>query len=149
MNPVTPSQFKTAKPQFASVADNVVQSYLDLALMLAGENWPTQESYDAAQIALTCHLMTLDGLGDDPYSTGFSSGNAYYSSIKTGDVTLTRYQNAAQSAGQSTGAWLSSTPCGQFYLLMLRNFKAQARLIMGGVGSRGGTAYAKDGWWYW
>jgi len=149
MTPVTPEKFKAAKPQFATVDDAVVQSYLDLALILVGESWPTQEIYDQAIISMTCHLMTLDGLGTDPGSSNFALGNDVYETIKTGVVTLTRFKSAAQEAGISTKGWLSQTKCGQFYMVLNKSFHGGPRIAFGGVGPIGGpTAYAKDGWFW-
>lgn len=138
--PVTPSQFKTAKPQFSTVLDATVQTYLDLASLWVDSSWP-EKIYQPAAIAATCHLMTLDGLGTDAESQGQASGSAQFQTIKSGELTLTRYQKS--SGGMSYIDWLSRTACGQFFYQLLRMAKGGPRVAMGGVGC-GISPYAKD-----
>jgi hypothetical protein len=138
---MTPAQFKVLKPQFASVPDVRVQSYLDMAARIVFD--PDDQD---ALAALTCHLMTLDGLGTDASSKSFATGAASYQSIKSGQLTLTRYQKAA--GGSSYADWLGQTPCGQFYALLLKMARGGPRIARGGP-SRCITAYAKDGWPLW
>jgi hypothetical protein len=138
---MTPAQFKVLKPQFASVPDVRVQSYLDMAARIVFD----PEDQDAVA-SLTCHLMTLDGLGTDASSKSFATGAASYQSIKSGQLTLTRFQKAA--GGSSYADWLGQTPCGQFYALLLKMARGGPRVARGGP-SRCITAYAKDGWPLW
>lgn len=140
ITPVTPAAFKTAKPQFAAVADPTVQAYLDMAGLWVDESWP-ERIYPQAVISATCHLMTLDGLGTDAESQGQVSGAAQYQSIKSGELTLTRYQKAAGEASYSD--WLGQTKCGEFFLQLLRMAKGGPRIAMGGVGNCY-SGYAKD-----
>lgn len=135
---MTPTEFKTLKPQFADVPDETVQMYLDLAGRYVFD--PTN---DDAVAALTCHFMTLEGLGTDAASKSFASGEAAYQSIKSGQLTLTRYQKAA-GEGATFSSWLRQTPCGQFYALLLKMERGGPRLVSGGVGHCV-TAYSKDG----
>lgn len=137
---VTPAEFKTAKPQFSGVSDETVQVYLGLAALWVDESWP-EKLYRPAVIAATCHLMTLDGLGTDAQSQSFSSGEAAYQSIRSGEVTLTRYQKAAGE--QSYSDWLGQTACGAFFLQLLRMAMAGPRIAMGGIGGCH-SGYAKD-----
>lgn len=137
---VTVAQFKTAKPQFAAVPDATVQAYLDMtaAIVFDPEN-------DLAVIALTCHLMTLDGLGTDAQSVSWATGEAGYQTIRSGQLTLTRFQKAA--GGSSYVDWLGQTGCGQFYALLLRANGGGPRIASGGSGV-GKSYYAKD-WPFW
>lgn len=137
---VTPASFKTAKPQFASVPDETVQAYLDMAAAIVFD-----PENDLAVTALTCHLMTLDGLGTDAASLSFADGSAAFQSIRSGQLTLTRYQKAA--GGASYGEWLLQTACGQFYALLLRGNRGGPRVARGGSGV-GKSYYAKD-WPFW
>lgn len=137
---VTPTQFKAAKPQFVVVADETVQTYLDMAELWVDDGWP-EKFYRQAIIAATCHLMTLDGLGTDAESQSQATGAAQYQSVKSGELTLTRYQQAAGS--MSYADWLAQTKCGAFFLQLLNMAKAGPRIAMGGV--RGcASGYAKD-----
>lgn len=138
---MTPTEFKTLKPQFAAVPDETVQVYLDLAARYVFD----PENQDAVA-SLTCHFLTLDGLGTDATSTSFRTGAASYQSIKSGQLTLTRYQQQA-GAGTTYASWLQQTPCGQFYALLLKMERGGPRVATGGVGHCV-TAYSKDayGW---
>ena len=139
---MTPAEFKALKPQFADVPDATIQAYLTLA-----ERIVFDPEDDAAMASLTCHLLTLDGLGTDPTSASYRTGAAQYQSIKSGQLTLTRYQRDAGS-GTSYTSWLGQTPCGQFYALLLKMARGGPRVALGGSG-RCITAYAKDGWPLW
>lgn len=147
---VTPAQFKTAKPQFTEVANETVQVYLDLAGLWVDQSWP-EKFYAPALIAATCHLMTLDGLGRDPQSILFASGAANFQSVKSGELTLTRYSKEAGS--QSFSDWLLLTSCGAFFWQLLKAVRGGPRVAMGGIGGAQ-SGYAKDvpgnsipGWW--
>lgn len=135
---MTPAEFKTCKPQFDTVPDATVQMYLDMAARYVFD--PENED---ALAAFTCHLMTLDGLGTDVASTSFRTGAASYQSIKSGQLTLTRYQRAA-GEGTTWTSWLGQTQCGQFYALLLKMERGGPRVVSGGVG-RCRTPYSKDG----
>lgn len=138
---LTPAEFKTAKPQFTAVPDETVQAYIDMGALFVDESWP-ESTFKQAWIAITCHLMTLDGLGTDVVSQAFVSGLAIFQTIKSGEVTLTKYQSFAESGGSYTD-WLTSSPCGKFYMVLLRAVKRGPRVIMGAnVGCV--SPYAKD-----
>lgn len=138
---MTPAEFKALKPQFASVPDETVQMYLDMAARYAFD----PDNSDAVS-SLACHFMTLDGLGTDATSTSYKTGAASYQSIKSGQLTLTRYQKQA-GEGTTWTSWLGQTQCGQFYALLLKMERGGPRVATGGVG-RCVTAYSKDayGW---
>lgn len=136
---MTPAQFKVRKPQFAAVPDATVQMYLDMAARYVFDT-----ENDDAVAAFACHLMTLDGLGTDAASTSFKTGAASYQSIKSGQLTLTRYQKAA-GEGTTYTDWLRQTQCGQFYALLLKMERGGPRVACGGVG-RAVSGYAKDAW---
>jgi len=138
---LTPSEFKALKPQFANVPDATVEGYLSMSARLVFD----PDDADA-MAALTCHLMTLDGLGTDAQSESFAEGTASFQTIRSGDLTLTRFQS--QSSGSSYVDWLRQTPCGSFYALLLKMTRGGPRVATGG-GGRCRTAYAKDGWPLW
>lgn len=147
--PVTPAQFRAAKPQFEDMTDQEIQAYLDLAELYVDESWP-ERFYQPAIIAVACHLATLDGMGTDPQSESFSSGASGYQTIKSGDLTLTRFKSDAQSAGLSTTSWFAQTSCGAQYLVWMRMFKGGPVVALGGPLDCVST-YAKDlyrdSWW--
>lgn len=147
--PITPAQFKATKPQFSAVSDAVVQSYIDLAQIWTGGEWPLRLCVPV-QVSVVCHLMTLDGLGSDARSKNNASARSEYQSIRSGNVTLTRFRSSAERAGLSTGDWFSQTPCGQQFMVFVRMMGSGARWIPGSCGC-GVSGYAKDayrdGWW--
>lgn len=138
---MTPTEFKTLKPQFAAVSDDVVVGYISMANRIVFD----PDDVDALA-ALTCHFMTLDGLGTDAQSESFLEGTAEFQSIRSGQLTLTRFQ--AQSSGSAFGDWLKQTACGRYYAILLKLTRGGPRVARGG-GGHCRTAYAKDGWPLW
>lgn len=138
---LTPAIFKTAKPQFADVDDATIQAYIDMAGQLVDTTW-TPKGYSSAWIALTCHLMTLDGLGNDAASKGFKAGAAFYSTVRSGALTLSRFRTQA-GADRPFQNWLEQTPCGKYYALMLKLNRGGPRVITTGVAPVT-SPYAKD-----
>lgn len=145
--PITPSQFKQLKPSFQCVSDDVVQQYIELAQLWASD-WP-DKICETVQVAVTCHLLTLDGLGSSGESRLFASGRGDLQSIRTGNVTLTRFRSAAEGAGKSTIDWFGQTTCGRAFMVYVRMYKGGPRVGMGA--SCGDVSpYAKDIgrlWW--
>lgn len=150
---LTATRFKELKPGFKCVSDLDIEAYIDLASLFVGEHWP-ESVYEKAWVAATCHLLTLDGLGSSAASQSFANGTAQFHSIKSGELTLTRFQAAA---GNSTySQWLGQTPCGAFYYQLLRMAMSGPRVVSGAVRA-GNSGYAKDwplgtgGWpsWWW
>lgn len=139
--PLTPAIFKTKKPQFADVPNDVVQMYIDMASRFVDQTWLPGD-YEDAWVAATCHLMTLDGLGTDEASKSWQTGAANYQSIRSGQLTLTRYAKGPDSGGTFLD-WLDQTPCGKFYALLLRMNRGGPRILtVSGCG--GPSGYAKD-----
>lgn len=137
---LTPARFKELKPQFAAVDDSVIQNYLDMAALFVDQSWP-EKFYEQAWAAYACHLMTLDGLGADAESRSEASGRSQYQSIKSGELTLTRFQKDAGAMDYSN--WLSQTKCGAYFWQLLRMVKAGPRVAIGAVGGCA-SPYAKD-----
>lgn len=138
---VTPAAFKAAKPQFAAVPNEKVQTYLDMAGRLVDETW-TEGDYQPAIIAMACHLMTLEGLGTDAESRDVASGRAQYQSIKSGELTLTRFRSTA-GEGTSYLDWLNSTACGRYFVFLLRLNRGGPRVVSVAL-PVGASGYAKD-----
>lgn len=137
----TAAQFKTAKPQFEAVADPTVEMHIQLASRVVDTSW-LEPDYQPAVIAYTCHLMTLEGLGTDPISQSHANGSAEYQSIKSGELTLTRFKSSVP-ATTSYADWLSSTPCGRFYAMLLRMNRGGPLAVSIASPSRV-SPYAKD-----
>ncbi|MBV2144240.1 DUF4054 domain-containing protein [Falsochrobactrum sp. TDYN1] len=139
-DPITPARFKELKPQFAAVDDAVITGYITLGGMWVDGSWPDRLC-EAAQTAIVCHLMTLDGLGTDAQSQQFKAGLSNFQSFKSGELTLTRFQKSAGETSYSE--WLAQTSCGAFFAQLLRMAKGGPRIAMGGVGGAQ-SGYAKD-----
>lgn len=139
---LTAQQFKDLKTQFCAVSDATLTAYLGQAEILIGESWP-DNIYNLVLAAMTCHLLTIDGRGTDSESKSFSQGTTEFQTIKSGDLTLTRFKSMADAAGQSYGGWLSQTGCGRTYLTFARLYRSGPRVAMGGTGSAV-SPYAKD-----
>ncbi|MER8827228.1 DUF4054 domain-containing protein [Mesorhizobium sp. M0938] len=137
---VTPAEFKAAKPQFAAVADVTVQMYLDMAARVVDQSW-TAGDYKNAIIAFACHLMSLEGLGTDAASQSHASGAVEYETIKSGVLTLTRFR-AAAAATTPYMDWLNSTPCGKYFVFLLRLNRGGPRVAT--VSTMTPSGYAKD-----
>lgn len=138
--PLTPAAFKAAKPQFSEVPDPVVQQYLDLGALFVDQSWP-ESAYQPAWSAITCHLMTLDGLGTGIEGKAYASGLGTFQSVKSGELTLTKYQKTSETTSYSD--WLGSTTCGRFFWTLLRMSKGGPRVAMGS-GMSCVSPYAKD-----
>lgn len=146
---ITAARFKVLKPQFAAVSDSVVAEYIALAQVWASGDW-AEPVCEQVQAAVVCHVMTLDGLGSDSQSKMFAKGSGEYQTIRTGNVTLTRFRSAAERAGLTTSDWFSQTPCGRMFLVLSRTLNSGPRVAVGSSGDCV-SAYAKDlyrdGWW--
>lgn len=139
---VTVEQFKASKPQFALVENALVQIYLDMAGRVVDGSWDAKDM-DDGQIAFACHLMTMDGLGNDSASRQWAKGMGEMQTIKSADLTLVRFQ---RSAGEGTEYvnWLAKTACGQFYGMLLRMNRAGPRIVTLNDGAARVSGYAKD-----
>lgn len=143
--PLTPAEFKTARPSFSGVDDAVVQSYIDLAQIWAGGEWPDRLC-QPVQVSVTCHLMTMDGLGADPESESFLNGEMDFQSVRSGQVTISRFRGVSQAAGKSTSEWFAQTTCGRMFLVFLR-MSFGGPLYVSGAVCPPVSGYARDGWW--
>lgn len=137
---LTPERFRTLKPEFQSLPDTEIQPRIDLASRFVDETW-LENDYEPAWAAMTCHLLTLDGLGTSTEAEIAASGGSKLTSLKSGTLSLTFA--SGQSSGDDFKDWLNESTCGRFYLTLLRLNKGGPRLLTGGmVGPSSG--YAKD-----
>lgn len=140
--PLTPEAFKQMKPEFSDVPDNTVSQYLSLGGRFVDESW-LEADYQTAWAAITCHLMTLDGLGTSSEAEIFSAvGSQKVTSIKSGTLSLTFADRLSSNEDEFSG-WLDGSTCGRFYKTLLRLNRGGPRLLTG-WGIRGSSGYAKD-----
>lgn len=140
-DPVTPTKFKTIKPAFSGVADDVIQYYLDTAALSVGSLWP-DNMYQAGIIALTCHLMTLEGLGTSEEAKSAVSGGMVR--LKSAAVDVQVSQVAADAVAK--GGY-EATSCGREFARLMGMLHA-GPITVGGSSGQCASPYAKD-WPLW
>lgn len=145
-DPIVVSRFKQLKPQFSSIPDTTVEEYIDVAQIWVSSSLDGIKC-ETAQAAVTCHLLTIDGLGTDAESKSFKSGHVHLQSVRSASVSFTRFKDAAENAGRSTVDWFSQTKCGRLFLAINRGASGGPIVAQGGVAVRGVTGYARDAWW--
>ena len=80
----TVADFRAKLPQFAAVADETIQTYLDDAGRTVTDAWGDDE--DTAQIYLAAHLMSMAGIGPEAGAAGM----APLKSFSSGGVSMTK-----------------------------------------------------------
>lgn len=140
-DPVTPSKFKTIKRAFSEVPDDVVQYYLDQAAPSVGSMWP-DNMYQAGIISLTCHLMTLEGLGTSEEAKSAVSGGMVR--LKSASVDVQVSQVAADAIAKGGYA---ATSCGREFERLMGMLHA-GPITVGGSSGPCASPYAKD-WPLW
>jgi hypothetical protein len=128
--PPTAAQFKALLPKFAAVPDATVDAYIALAAMIVDDEWPAF-NYTLAITSYACHLLTIAGFGTGQESEDNASGLSAFQTIKSADLTLTRFAKAA--SGSSYIDWLNSTTCGQQFAIYLQQGRGGPRIISGAV----------------
>lgn len=114
---ISPTDFKTRFPEFASVEDSRIQFWLDDAQLEVGAGaWGTL--YEKGVFLLAAHLLQLDldrqGNEDDSEGADLSR----VTSKKVGDVQVSFIRTAADSA---TEDWYLQTSYGsEYHRLKLR-----------------------------
>lgn len=139
--PVTPDLFKQIKPVFAGIDDAVIQYYLDTAALSVGSLWP-DNMYQAGIISLTCHLMTLQGLGTSEEAQTATSGGMVR--LKSASVDVQVSQAAADAIVK--GGY-GATACGREFERLMGMIHA-GPITVGGSCQPCASPYAKD-WPLW
>jgi len=125
----TASDLKAAFPAFAAVADETVEFWLERARRQVDATW-TEGDYAFAQMLLACHLMTLAGLGTGAESEAAASGTGDYRTIRSGSLTLERFDRGDKAAQGEIG----STSYGrQFAALARQNVRGPRVMDTGAV----------------
>lgn len=129
---LTPSRFKMLKPEFSGVDDSMVHVFITMASRFVDNSW-TSGDYETAWAAMTCHLMTLEGLGTSTDAEIRRTGGSKVSSIKSGTLSLTFAGSDGASPEIGSLDWFNSTPCGSFYYLLLKMNRGGPRLLTSGA----------------
>ena len=107
---ITPADFKIRYPEFDSIADARVQTFLDEAILEVGEGaWGTL--YEKGVFLLAAHMLAIDQLNQS--SGGGGSVVGELTSRKIGDVTVTL---ASSQSSNDDDKWYTRTTYGAEYL---------------------------------
>lgn len=117
----TAADLKAAFPRFDAVADETVEFWLEQARRSVDTSW-TEGDYAMGQMLLAAHYMTLEGYGTGGEAEAAASGSAEFKTIRSGALTLERFDHGAASAQGAIG----STSYG-------RRWKALAKVNRGGA----------------
>jgi hypothetical protein len=124
----TPADLKAAFPRFAPVADETVTFWLTRARRQVDTSW-TEDDYAMGQMLLAAHLMTLQGLGTGAEAEAGANGTGDYRSIRSGAITLERFDRAAGGAQGELG----STSYGRQWLALAHANRGGARVTATGT----------------
>jgi len=113
----TATELKTIFPVFAAVEDATAEYWLTRAARVVDAEWP-EDDRDHAQMILTAHLLTLQGLGTGAEAQAAAAGASGFKTMRSGALTLERF-------GESGEGGYDATSYG-------KQFKALLRLIKGG-----------------
>lgn len=115
---VAPSvfEFKARFAAFHNVNDVVMQAALDRAGLMVDDGWLSQEDFTEGRMLLTAHFLTLDGHGTGSESQMAAMGALGFSSIGSGQLSLTR---SAVIANAKPGS-LASTTFGLRFLAIAK-----------------------------
>lgn len=136
----TAAYLKTNFPEFAAVADAVVNEALAEAVRMVDTSW-TEGDYTTAICLYACHVMALQGYGTGPDSLANSGQLANFTQIRSGQLSLTRKTGASGWGWDAD--WYNSTRYGSRFWRLLRLNKGGVRVVVPqGAGLPSG--YAKD-----
>lgn len=112
---ITPEEFKARFPEFDSVDDLRVQTFIDKMLLNVGENeWGAY--FVEGQLYLTAHLLTL---AERASNSGGTPGAGPVVSRKIGDVSVS-FASPTASTGDASEAYYKQTAYGEEYWRLMR-----------------------------
>jgi len=112
MDGLTPADLKARFPGFAAVVDAVVQTALDEAALLVGDDWTSAPDARLGRLLLAAHILTLDGQGGGAEAAMAASGG--FRRMRSGALELERPDAEAEPGT------LGSTGYGRRFLELLR-----------------------------
>ena len=101
MDGLAPADLKARFPDFAAVADVVVQTALDEAALQVGADWASEADIRLGRLLLAAHVLTLDGQGSGAESATAAAGGVRR--MRSGALELERAADASPGALDSTG----------------------------------------------
>lgn len=131
----TPAQLKTMFPEFSTVGDTVVQTYIVLANRFVDETWLGADFTNAIMF-LAAHFLAIMGYGK---SADTYTNLSIFQTIRSGSLTLTRFDKSQQSEDVMN---FKATRYGKMYRMLLQMNKGGPRVVGGCFIPTSG--YAKD-----
>jgi hypothetical protein len=113
--PVTPTSFKELFPEFTSIADARVTSFLNQAARRM-DAASFGALYDDAQSYLTAHLLTIAKRNEAGFAAGASGP---LTSVTVGPLSKT-FSAGGSRGGAASGDGFEATPYGVEYLALQR-----------------------------
>jgi hypothetical protein len=116
----TPTEMKALFPAFASVPDPTIQAWLDVAARSVDETW-IEGDYKYGIMLLAAHLMVGAGIGTGAEAEANASGMGSFSTIRSGQLTLTRGSFADRGVGDVPSPWNATRYGVEWYWLARKN----------------------------
>lgn len=126
----TPATFKVNYPEFAGVADAVVQNAINKAGLQVDQTWG-EDAYTIAKELYAAHVLAVAGLGTSAASqvAGYGPGVV---ELHAGRHKI-KFAEGATVGGNSSTARLFATPYGAEFYQLRRKLFGGPRVIRGGV----------------
>lgn len=136
----TAADLKTRYPAFADVDDAVVNQALVEARRMVDTSW-TEGDYQTAQLLYACHIMAIEGYGTSPDAQANTGQAANFTTIRSGQLTLTRKASGGGSSGGES--WYMQTRYGSRFWMLLGQNRGGGRVAAAEVAY---PSYAAKDW---
>lgn len=118
----TPTDVRTTYPEFAGVADGVIEAALAKGGLVIDQTWPVA-AFGFAYQAYAAHLLRLQNLGTSSASLLAADLPFGAKRYKAGDTEIELQAGAGGfTALPGSAAWYMLTPYGQEFLMMQRRY---------------------------
>lgn len=136
----TPAQFIDRFPRFAAVSPTAIASALKEAEGMVDTSW-TEADFAGGRMLWAAHVLTLDGLGGGAEAEAAAAGAGGFKVMKSGALTLERFEGAAGSGAAATGY-------GKRWLEMARRNKGGPVIAIAPQPPYNALAFDGDPWPY-
>ena len=128
----TVAEFKAAFPDFAAVADAVIDTQIVLAEVSVPQSLPSQAVFTAAAGLYLAHQLTMAGQGTSPEATAVADGLSGFSSVSDGATSFTR-RDMTGGSGEVSSAFVTfkETNFGRRYQELVRRYFVPMGVITG------------------
>lgn len=113
----TPANLLCFFPEFATVSEPVLQSYLNRAATSVDNSW-SEGDFAYARILLAAHMLTLNGQGTGAEASAVRDGSGEFKSMAIGPLKLERFDKAKAALA---GSWAATRYGREFAGLLRRN----------------------------